>query len=150
MAHSKETYINLWAVLVALLIVSVLGPLAGIMILTLVTAFGVALIKAYLVVVHFMHLPLDKKYAGYLLATCLAFMLLLFSFTAPDIMKHEGRNWVNTAAKLETQCTLLARADKNIVKADCKKLRLEDVVKLAKRAKNANKGKAPKTRKTPK
>jgi len=165
MGHSKKHYIKTWAALCVLLMISVLGPLAGVLILTLVTAFGVACVKAYLVIVNFMHLPLDRKYCTYLLATCLAFMLLLFAFVAPDVMNHEGRNWINQAAKIETKCTELDRASKIEKakwkwkgKAKCKKMTLREVVALAKAkesapagGKHAPKGPAgKKTHETPK
>lgn len=149
MAHSKEHYIKIWMVLVGLLVVSVVGPMAEILILTLITAFGIALVKAYLVVVHFMHLTVDKKFVSYMLATCLAFMLLLFAFVAPDVMNHHGTNWENHAAKQETHCANLAHA-KKIDKSECKKMSFQDVVKLAKGAKaGAEKApaKSPKTHK---
>ena len=47
-------------ILLGLLIVSVVGPMAGIRALTLVTAFGIALVKAYMVAKNFMHLDVEK------------------------------------------------------------------------------------------
>jgi caa(3)-type oxidase subunit IV len=93
------SYVRVWGLLVALLAVSVIGPMFGITLVTLMTAFGVAIVKAYLVAKHFMHLNLEKRYVGYLLLSCLAFVLLFWAGTAPDVMRHEGRNWKNVAAK---------------------------------------------------
>jgi caa(3)-type oxidase subunit IV len=101
--HGDASYVKVWAILLALLVVSVIGPLAEVPILTLVTAFGVAGVKAYLVVRHFMHLTVEPKYVGYVLATCVAFMVLLFAGTAPDVMRHEGQNWANHAAQDEVR-----------------------------------------------
>ncbi len=93
-AHSESHYIKIWAILLVLLVVSVLGPMLEIQIVTLLTAFGIAIWKAYLVVKNFMHLNVQPQYVTYLLATALVFMLLLFAGTAPDVMKHEGDQWI--------------------------------------------------------
>ncbi|MAE96995.1 MAG: caa(3)-type oxidase subunit IV [Deltaproteobacteria bacterium] len=95
--HSEQHYIRIWAILLALLVVSILGPMLEIQAVTLVTAFGIALVKAYLVVKHFMHLNVQPQYVTYLLATALVFMLLLFAGTAPDVMKWEGQHWSKPA-----------------------------------------------------
>ena len=87
-------YVKIWAILVGLLVISVLGPLLGIQILTLVTAFGIAVVKAYLVVKNFMHIGHAARYVTYVVVTCLVFMLLFFAGTAPDVMKADGSNWV--------------------------------------------------------
>lgn len=108
MAQSQQHYIKIWGVLVVLLVVSVLGPMLEIPWLTLMTAFGIALVKAYLVCKHFMHIPLDNKIVTYLLVTALLFMGLFFAGTAPDVMKHEGTNWENVAAKASVKRGLAA------------------------------------------
>jgi caa(3)-type oxidase subunit IV len=106
--HHDSSYVKIWAILLALLIVSVVGPMAEIPILTLVTAFGVAGVKAYLVIKHFMHLNVEPKFVAYALTTCLAFMLLLFAGTGPDVMRHDGQNWSNLAAHAEVERALAA------------------------------------------
>jgi len=92
--HYVKHYVRIWAILVVLLVVSIFGPFVGIEAVTLITAFGVALVKAYLVAKNFMHLNVQPRFVGYLLSTCLVFMLLFFSGTSPDVMKHEGTHWV--------------------------------------------------------
>ena len=64
---------------------------------TLLTAFGIALVKAYLVVKHFMHIGHTPKFVPYLLTACLVFMLLFFAGTAPDVMNDTGSNWEKPA-----------------------------------------------------
>ena len=91
--HSEKHYIQIWFILLILLVVSVVGPMLEIQIVTLLTAFGIALVKAYLVVKHFMHLNLQPQFVTYLLTTALVFMLLFFAGTAPDVMKWDGSNW---------------------------------------------------------
>ena len=95
MEHTHHgNYVKIWAILCVLLAISVLGPTLEIQIVTLITAFGIAIVKAYMVAKNFMHLNVQPRYAVYLLLTMLVFMLLFFSAVAPDVMKHEGDNWV--------------------------------------------------------
>jgi hypothetical protein len=120
MAHGHEDkywplgipahYGKVWAYLTALFAVSYIGPLwiappAGAMfgetvgkVVLMSTAFGIAIWKASLVVKEFMHLPLEKKFIWYIEGIVVAFMLLFFFAVAPDVMRHEGRNWENRAA----------------------------------------------------
>ncbi len=97
-AQHHTNYVKIWGILVGLLVVSVVGPMLEIRILTLLTAFGIAFVKAYLVCKHFMHLDVEKPIVHWFLGLAVAFMVLLFAGTAPDVMEHEGRNWVNTSA----------------------------------------------------
>ena len=83
----------------ALLVVSVVGPMFGIKWLTLITAFGIACVKAYLVAKNFMHINVEPRFVAYLIITVLVFMLLFFAGVAPDVMKHEGAGWVKPAWK---------------------------------------------------
>ena len=48
-ANHDQHYIRIWQVLLVLLVISVLGPMLEIQTVTLVTAFGIAVVKAYLV-----------------------------------------------------------------------------------------------------
>jgi caa(3)-type oxidase subunit IV len=100
--HSKH-YIKIWAILLVLLFVSVVGPLAEIRLLTMITAFGVALVKAFFVVKHFMHVNLEKKWIGYLLITMITLMVLMVGGISPDVMRHDGHRWENVAAKDATR-----------------------------------------------
>lgn len=93
-------YFRIWAALVVLLAISIAGPFLGIRIVTLITAFGIAIVKAYLVARNFMHLNVEKRFAVYLLCTVLAFMGLLFSGVAPDVMKFEGTRWVKARVEV--------------------------------------------------
>jgi len=78
--HGHHTnYFKVYYILLALLSVSIAGPMIGIKWLSLVTAFGIAVVKAYLVAANFMHLKVEKKYVVYLLLTALAFMFLFYA-----------------------------------------------------------------------
>ncbi|MGB5809719.1 MAG: cytochrome C oxidase subunit IV family protein [Polyangiales bacterium] len=123
--HGQSYYVKIWAVLLGLLAVSIIGPvmapsiekwLAGdgtpyveAWMITLVTAFGIAIVKAYLVAANFMHLRIEKRYISYLLITMLMLMLLFFAGVSPDVMRHEGTNWENVAAEREIERALKAQ-----------------------------------------
>ena len=109
--HSAH-YIKIWGILVVLLVISVVGPVigdvTGLKIITLVTAFGIAVVKAGMVCKEFMHVNVEPVVIHYFLITALAFMALFFAAVAPDVMNHEGTNWENVAAKAEVQRGLAA------------------------------------------
>lgn len=118
--HGQAYYVKIWAILLVLLIVSVLGPVVAphlefgflkAWMITLMTAFGIAIVKAYLVAANFMHLNVEKKYISYMLATMLMFMLLFFAGTSPDVMKHKGQNWENVAAEAEIERALAEQGE---------------------------------------
>ena len=94
-AHAHPNYIKIWAILTFLLILSVLGPLIGIKIVTLVATFGIALVKAAMVGAYFMHLNIEKRFVRYMLYTALLFLGLFFFGVSVDVMKPKGTNWVN-------------------------------------------------------
>jgi len=91
-AHHRN-YVKIWAILLGLLVISVIGPMTGIRVVMLLTAFGVALVKAYLVAKNFMHLDVEKPIVHWMLAIALAFMVLLFAGVSPDVMKDRGDRW---------------------------------------------------------
>ncbi|NRA32672.1 MAG: cytochrome C oxidase subunit IV family protein [Polyangiaceae bacterium] len=101
--HTPAFYVKIWVILLMLLGVSLAGPEIGIQWVTLLTAFGIAVVKAYLVAKNFMHLNLERRYVVYLLLTAVAFMFLFYAGTSPDIMNHVGRNWTNVAAQAEVE-----------------------------------------------
>jgi caa(3)-type oxidase subunit IV len=107
-------YVKIWAILVVLLMVSVLGSMTSIRSVVLIAAFGVALVKTYLVAKNFMHVNVEKRWVPYLMAIFLAFMVILFAAVAPDVMKHSGEHWENNAAKQAVESgarTVLPRHD---------------------------------------
>jgi len=117
--HGQGFYLKIWAILVVLLILSILGPVVAPHIafgfikawmITIMAAFGIAVVKAYLVAANFMELNIEKKYISYLLTGMLTLMLLFFAGTAPDVMEHQGQHWENVAAREEIQRGLEAEA----------------------------------------
>lgn len=91
--HSSSKYVKIWGILLVLLVISFVGPELGIKWLTLVTAFGIAVVKALVVCAYFMHLNIEKKYIWYLITATLLLLLVFFAGVAPDVMKPTGQNW---------------------------------------------------------
>ena len=100
--HPASFYVKIWLILLVLLAVSITGPMLEIWWLTMVTAFGIAIVKAYLVAANFMHLNIEKRLASIIICAALILLTLFFAGVAPDVMKHQGDQWVNTAARAET------------------------------------------------
>lgn len=92
-AHPDSYYIKIWAILLVLLIISVLGPMLENPIITLLTAFGIAFIKGWIVCAYFMHLNVEKKYIISLLLISVFLMLVMFAGISPDVLKAQGTNW---------------------------------------------------------
>jgi caa(3)-type oxidase subunit IV len=112
-AHVQHpNYVKIWAILVALLVVSVVGSMSHVRVVLLVAAFGVAVVKAYLVAKNFMHVNVEKRWVPYLLIMCLLFLAILFAGVAPDVMKQSGLNWNKNPASQPAQSTARA-ATKN-------------------------------------
>ena len=105
-------YTKIAIILIVLAFASYIGPMVGdrfgLHWLTMLSAFGIALVKAWLVIKHFMHLNVEKRYVNYMLLTALAFMMLFFAGVAPDVMNHRGRQWENVAAQSEVNRALEA------------------------------------------
>ena len=96
-SYAPMKYVKIWAVLLVLLAISIVGPMFGHPTLTLITAFGIAIVKASLVATYFMHLNIEKRYIRYMLYSMLLMIGLFFADTAPDIMKSQGLRWENQA-----------------------------------------------------
>ncbi len=98
-SHSPKHYVRIWAVLCVLLAISVAGPMLEIPIITLLTAFGIAGVKAWLVIKHFMHVPAEKPIIVFILTTGVVFIVMFFAAVSVDVMNHDGARWSNNAAK---------------------------------------------------
>ena len=93
------SYVKIWGILLVLLVVSVTGPMLGIRVVTLITAFGIAIVKAYIVARYFMHVNLERRWVAYMLVAMGALMALFVGGVSPDVMKHDGQRWENSAAR---------------------------------------------------
>lgn len=107
--HDGGHHVNYFAIYVALVVlflISVAGPevgeYTGLRWITLITAFGIAVVKANLVINNFMHLKWEKRIIKWVLATSVILMVLMVAGISPDVLNHEGRNWENLAAKEAT------------------------------------------------
>ncbi|MGB1655868.1 MAG: cytochrome C oxidase subunit IV family protein [Longimicrobiales bacterium] len=100
-------YFKIYLLLLVLFIISVVGPevgeFTGLRWITLITAFGIAVVKARLVVNNFMHLAWEKRIMKWMLASSVLLMFLMVAGISPDVMNHEGNNWENVAAKAEVE-----------------------------------------------
>jgi caa(3)-type oxidase subunit IV len=91
--HSEQHYIKIWGLLLGLLVISICGPMLEIQMVTLITAFGIAGVKAYIVACKFMHLEDEKNIISYILATMVLMAILFYAGTAPDVQLGKGANW---------------------------------------------------------
>ena len=66
-SHSPSFYYRIYGILLVLLVVSIVGPMMGGLTVLLITAFGVAVVKATMVAAYFMHLNIEKKYVWFML-----------------------------------------------------------------------------------
>jgi caa(3)-type oxidase subunit IV len=96
--HGPSYYVKIWAILLVLLAISIAGPMLGVRVLTLITAFGIAIVKAFIVAANFMHLKIEKKFIHYLLYTMLIAVFLFFAGVWVDVMRPGGQRWENAAA----------------------------------------------------
>jgi len=98
--HKHPDYKKIYYSLLILLVISIWGPVFALNIdnrtmlvgTVLLTAFGVGLIKATMVVAWFMHLDIEVKVVRRLLAVCIAFLILLFAGVAPEVLCFDGEN----------------------------------------------------------
>lgn len=99
-AHGNHDakYIKIWGILVVLLVISVAGPMLEIRVITLLTAFGIAVVKALMVAAYFMHLNVEKRFIWYLMIISLAFVGIFYFGTAPDVMEASGTLWKDCIA----------------------------------------------------
>ncbi len=119
--HSEDTgffgnhYVRVYVVLLVLLAVSIVGPFVGEglnrqvevfgrtfslgIVITLITAFGIAVVKAWLVIKNFMHLTIERVVPKLFLAASVLLLALFWGGVAPDVQLHSGRMWENDAAQ---------------------------------------------------
>jgi caa(3)-type oxidase subunit IV len=113
-AGHHPNYKKIYLTLLGLLVVSVVGPFFGIVWVTLITAFGIALVKANLVVQNFMHLKWEKRIAKWVLAVSLVLMSLFVAGVSVDVLNHEGNNWENVAAQAAVERGLAAATGEEV------------------------------------
>ncbi len=88
---AQRVYIIIWAVLVALVGVSIaLGKVLGAQ-AAVIAIFIIAAFKAYMVASYYMHLKTEARWVKVALWTGVACLLILFWALVPDIIKVYGR-----------------------------------------------------------
>ena len=97
--YAPMKYVKIWGILLMLLAVSIIGPMFEKPVLTLSTAFGIAVVNALLVASYFMHLNVERRYIRYMLYAMVLVIGLFFAGTAPDIMQAHGLRWENQAVQ---------------------------------------------------
>ena len=113
---SVNRYIKIYFLLLGLLVVSLIGPEIGIKWVTLITAFGIAIVKAYIVVAEYMHLKVEKKIAIYMLGLSLVMVFVFFIGTAPDVLSHKAEPWSRDGNILMDNCIASKNKDYTCVK----------------------------------
>ena len=102
--HAHPDYWKIYKWLVLLFVISYLGPelFPEQKSIVLLTAFGIAVVKALMVVSEFMHLNVEKPVIWYLMLTCLILLFVFFAGVAPDVLNKSGNNWVADSATAGT------------------------------------------------
>ena len=96
--YAHPNYVKIWFWLVLLLLISVAGPMLEIPAVTIITAFGIAAVKAFLVAANFMHLKFEKQIISFILILSLCLLGVFFFGVAPDIMMTDGDQWIDCIA----------------------------------------------------
>jgi caa(3)-type oxidase subunit IV len=96
--HAHPNYVKIWFWLVILLVISTLGPMLEIPVITLITAFGIAVVKAFMVAANFMHLKFEKHIIWFMMMMSLILLGVFFFGTAPDVMQTIGDQWKDCIA----------------------------------------------------
>ncbi len=112
-SHEPSHYIRIWGILLVLLIVSICGPMIGIRWLTLITAFGIAIVKATMVAREFMHLRVERKIVSFILLAMLVLVGVFYFGVAPDVMKGEGQNWVKVYDEAAAEAKAAAQSEEH-------------------------------------
>ena len=97
-AHEHPNYVKIWYWLLVLLAISVAGPMLEIPAVTLITAFGIAVVKSFLVAANFMHLKFEKKIIWFLLILSILLLGVFFFGGGSDIMMTEGDQSIDCIA----------------------------------------------------
>ncbi len=101
---STKRYVKIYFILLGLLVVSLIGPEIGIQWITLITAFGIAIVKAYIVVAEYMHLKIEKRVVIYMMAVSLVMVFAFFIGSAPDVLSHKAEPWSRDGTVISGNC----------------------------------------------
>ena len=88
---TKSFIIKIWAALLAMLAISIVIGEMHSQVLGTVLVFGVAALKAFLVLYYYMGLRQEPKYISYAMLAGVLCMFILFFALVPDIIYVYGR-----------------------------------------------------------
>jgi cytochrome c oxidase subunit 4 len=94
--------------LVCLTIITYLASLVNFGEMNLIVALAIAVIKASLVVLYFMHLRWDKPFNSIVFVGCLIFVSLFISLSMLDSRQYHGQVWNQQAEKVRHRVLLTA------------------------------------------
>jgi cytochrome c oxidase subunit IV len=83
-----QTLVVIWAILMALTILTVMATWVDLGTLNIWIALGIAVIKGTLVVLYFMHLKYDRPFNGYVFAFAFAFVAVFLGFIIIDTRSY--------------------------------------------------------------
>ena len=89
-SHSSPGYFLIFGVLIAALAASLIVGHVWQNTYAAVFIYAVALMKAYLVLQHFVHLKAERRWVKVLVISCVLLLILLFAGLAPDIVAVYG------------------------------------------------------------
>lgn len=89
---TRAGYGAIWGVLVFLLLLSLVGVRIGDPAFRNLLVFGVAAVKAFLVLRYYMHLRWEPLFVGAILLSALLCLAVLFVALLPDVVWRDG--WV--------------------------------------------------------
>ena len=83
-----QTLVKIWVILMVLTILTVMATWVNLGALNIFIALGIAVIKAVLVVMYFMHLKYDKPFNTYIFTFCLAFVAFFLGMLMLDTKEY--------------------------------------------------------------
>ena len=96
-AHAHPNYVKVWVWLLILLAISIAGPILEVPWITIATAFGIAVIKTFIVAANFMHLKFEKRTLGMIALTPLVICTFLMFMLVPDLNRTPHQSLAHTA-----------------------------------------------------
>ena len=78
----------------------------GIRAITLITAFGIALIKTYIIAAEFIHLKVEKRITTLIILSIIIIILIFYFNITPNIMKTSGQHWIKITPQTAAEETV--------------------------------------------
>jgi cytochrome c oxidase subunit IV len=94
----KSTYYSIFAALMVLTVITVAVAFVDLGMLSFPVALGIAIIKAVLVILFFMHVKYSSQLTKLFVATSFFFLVILFGLTMTDYLTRGWRTYEGGAA----------------------------------------------------